>query len=273
MDYTEFEHSKIEKIADKFSRGEFVICDELNLWYDYKKAVTSFIANGEYWETHPNQDSEIVQKILKDIADAKSELTWIRSIPTYNLQKVCEYYVLEYTYCNHTPGDNPLVVAMAQRVLEGNLSKNEEQLIRELLEETNSITTVENVRNLTTPVHLRNWSRSYNRATEYCPAETPMDSTELYDGREHYVYIQGETEGRWGDTYWISVDCDNSLGALPVIKDFKNYDFQVGGFYKITCTDTIYFGRNKKKYVMDIRESTEEEFMEKGFIAYATREY
>ena len=86
------------------------------------------------------------------------------------------------------------------------------------------------------------------------------------------MYIQSEcTNHRWGDSYWISIDCDNTLYSLPVIKDLKNYDFQIGKFYKIKCEDEIRFGGNKKKYVMSIEESTEEEFMEKGLHQYMTR--
>lgn len=272
-DYKEYDHDEIVAIADAFSAGE-IVPTGMKTWYEYKNALIRYIRDGAIWENHENQDSEIVQSIIAEIQDAKAELAWVRSVPTYDLRKVCQYIDLAFDDTTSTiPSQFTLVPLMARRVLQGT-TPEEEQTIRELLEESNYLDTINTVRKLTRPIAERNgkWGRMYNRKTEYSPFETATDGTQLYDGRDHYVYIQGECkEHRWGETYWVSIDCENTLYALPIIKDFKNHDFEIGKFYKIKCVDEIHFGGNKKKYVMDIQDTTEEEFMEQGFRQYALR--
>lgn len=265
--FNEYNHEEIETIAEKFSNNEFVTKEELTLWYDYKNAVKSYISDGEFWENHKHQDHEIVQEILAEIRQARNELRWMRTITTFPLQEFCDYY------CKRNYEDETRITyVMADKVNSNEASETEKAFIREYFEESETLKSINHFRNVTTPVNLRNWTLNFNPATEYHPTETAMDGTQIYDGREHYVYIYKNCrQHRWGDTYWISIDCDNSLYSLPVIKDFKNYEFEIGKFYKIKCVDEIHFGGNKKKYVMDIQESTEEEFMTKGLHQYATR--
>lgn len=272
--YKQYNHEEIETIADKFTAGEFVTKDELKLWYAYKKTVKVEISNCKKYLKMAEKNrgdkpkSEITLEIEKEQKMAQEELTWIRSIKTFPLLDFCKYYELQWDYnmCEDAPS-----LIMAKRVIDG-ATETEQDLIREILEESETLKTINHYRNLTTPVSLRRWTANFNPGNNYYASETAMDGTHLYNGREHYVYVQSECkQHRWGETYWVSIDCDNSLYSLPVIKDFKNYDFEVGKFYKITCTDTIYYGANKKKYVMSIEESNEEEFMSKGLHQYATR--
>lgn len=271
-DYYEYNHEEIETIAEKFANNEFVNHDELALWYEYKQAVKTYISNGKKYfkmiEKDEEDYSEFTKKLLQDQNKAEGELKWIRSINTFSLEDYCDYYALSYDY---NMGNDRLGIVMVNRVING-ASETEKATIREIFEESEMLTSINNFRDLTTPVNLRRWTYWKRNPTEYCGFTSSMDATELYDEREHYVYIQSECNiHRWGKSYWISVDCDNGLRSLPVIKAFKEYEFEIGKFYKITCTDTIHFGGNKKKYIMSIEESNEEEFLTKGLTQYATR--
>ncbi len=273
-EYTEYNHKEIETIANKFG-NEFVTKEELNKWYEYKQAVKNDIHNIKQYlkivyETHSEDDdwnpSQITVEAKSNLKKAQKELQWIRSIVTFPLQEFCDYY-----YKDVHRDEERITMVMAKRVIDG-VTPAEEQIIREFFEESELLQSINNFRNLTTPVTLRKWTYMNRNPTEYCHIVSSCDATQLYDEQEHYVYIAEEcTNHRWGDSYWISVDCDNTLYSLPVIKDFKKYDFQIGKFYKIQCTDIIHFGRNKKKYIMDIQESSEEEFLTKGLHQYATR--
>ena len=264
--YYEYDHEEIEAIADKFAQGEFVTNEELKLWYTYKDAVKFCIENGAYWENHKNQDSEVVQSIISDINNARKELQWIRTINTFPLEEYCKYYTLR-----NYEDETRLTYVMANKINNEEVSETEKAFIREYFEESDVLNSINHFRELLTPVHLRNWTYALRNPTEYHPAVSSMDATELYDFRDHYVYIESEcTKHRWGKSYWISVDCQNTLYSLPVIKDFKEYNFEIGKFYKIKCEDEIHWG-NKKKYVMSIEECSESEFMEKGLHQYATR--
>ena len=270
-DYKEYNHEEIETIAEKFETNEFVNHEEMELWYDYKQSIKTYIHYGEEYFKKVNKAeedfSEISRELFREQKEAEKELRWIRTIRTFPLEEFCKYY----TFRNYEKEDRTTYV-MAEKVATEKASDNEKAFIREIFEESETLKSINHFRDLTTPVHLRRWTYMQRNPTEYCPFVSSQDATQLYDFREHYVYIQSEcTNHRWGDSYWISVDCDNTLYSLPVIKDFKNYDFQIGKFYKIKCEDEIRFGGNKKKYVMSIEESTEEEFMEKGLHQYMTR--
>ena len=273
-DYTEYNHEEIETIAEKFTNNEFVNHDELKLWYAYKQAVKVEISNCKAYLKMANKNrgdkpkSDISIEIEEECRKAESELRWIRTIKTFPLEDFCNYYELSYDY---NIGEDRPSITMVNRVIDG-ASETEKSVIRELMEESDMIESINNFRDLTTPVALRRWTYMNRNPTEYCPVVSSTDATQLYDGKEHYVYIVKEcTNHRWGDSYWISVDCDNTCYSLPVIKAFKEYEFKIGKFYKITCTDTIHFGGNKKKYIMSIEESNEEEFLNKGLHQYATR--
>ena len=271
-DYYEYNHEEIETIAEKFANNEFVNHDELALWYEYKQAVKTYISNGKKYfqmiEKDEEDYGEFTKNLLQDQNKAEGELRWIRSIKTFPLEDFCNYYELSYDY---NIGEDRPSITMVNRVIDG-ASETEKSVIRELMEESDMIKSINNFRDLTTPVHLRRWTYMNRNPTEYCPVVSSTDATQLYDGKEHYVYIVKEcTNHRWGESYWISVDCDNTCYSLPVIKAFKEYDFEIGKFYKIICTDTIHFGGNKKKYIMSIEESNEEEFLTKGLTQYATR--
>lgn len=279
MDYQEkFNHNEIEAIANKFTNNEFVNHDELKVWYSYKKTLKNDIENATAFlkrieEAHQDEpdweEHEVTTNIRNNTKEAIKELKWIRSINTFPLKEFCDYY-WKSTDCEF---EDRMTMVMAKRVIDG-VNRVEEQFIREMFEESESLKSINNYRDLTTPVGLRNWHYAKRNPTEYCHIVSSMDATELYDEREHYVYIESECGiHRWGESYWISVDCENTLYSLPVIKDFKNYDFEVGKFYKIQCTKTIYYGGNKKKYCMSIEPCTEKEFMEKGLEQYIRRRY
>jgi len=278
MDYKEFDKTEIIAIAEEFENGVIVPAG-MKTWYEYKTAVKHELHDIERFEKLFNdEDREFPPKIFEDVAnrkqEAETEMAWINSIHTYDLHKVCEYIDLCYDHYNGHM-ELKLLPVMAQRILKGT-TPEEEQMVRELLEETEYISTINTVRKLTRPISERTgkWSLAYNRPTEYYPSETrPMDATELYDHRTHYIYIESTNQATWGESYWISVDCQNTLYSLPVIKAFKEYDFEVGKFYKITCTDELRWGNNKRKYIMEIEESDKSEFMEKGFVTFATREF
>lgn len=273
--YKAYNPVEINGIANKFTAGEFVTKVEMKVWYAYKNAVKYEISCCQDYLKMAEKNrgdkpkSEITLEIEQEQKMAQDELTWIRSIKTFPLEDFCRFYEADWNY-NLYGEDRPSLI-LAKRVNEG-ASETEQMVIREIMEESDILQSINHYRDLTTPVNLRKWTLSYNRATEYCPFETACDDTRLYDGKEHYVYIKAECkQHRWGDTYWISTDCSNELKSLPVIKAFKEHDFQVGKFYKITCTDTIHFGNNKKKYIMEIEETDEQTFMTKGLKQYTKR--
>ena len=179
------------------------------------------------------------------------------------LVKTCEYINEMHKWSQI---DN-LESRLAKRVLDGNLTDEQLSLVKEVFEEGGRM---ESIRKLITPVSDKKFTTSWTTPTHYYPDPTPLDVT-LSDGEPHWVYIHSPVQGRWGETYWVSVDCSPSLGSLPVIKAFNEFDFEVGHFYKITCTDIIHWGRDheKKKYVYDIVECSEEEYMEQGFLFQA----
>ena len=275
-EYYEYNHEEIENIAEKFSNNQFVTEEEIEVWYAYKQAVNTYIRNGEsYFEMINKSEeeySDATKRLQEDYHEAQGELQWIRSIPTYDLTKVAEFITYWDKSYDDRNGRN-LTYIFAQRIIHNELTETELNIIRQGLEESNGKFYINIVRQLQTPVQHKHWYFSYNNPTSYHPTHTPMDCTKLYNGKTHYVYIHSATTGRYGETYWISNNGRETLEALPVIKDFQEYDFQIGKFYRITCTDTIHFGKNKKKYVMQIEESDEAEYMEKGFIEYAKRNY
>lgn len=273
MKYEEFDKAEIKAIADKFGK-EFVTVDELKIWYAFKNAIKSHISDCKSYLKMAEKNrgdepkSEITLEIEDDLKNHQQELRWMRSITTFPLEDFCRYYELSWDYNIST---NRSSLIMAQRVIDG-ASEDEKKLIREILEESDVINSINNYRHLTTPVSLRRWAFMKRNPTEYCPFISSVDATHLYNRETHYVYIHSECNiHRWGDSYWVSVDCDNTLYSLPVIKAFKEYEFEIGKFYKITCTDTIHFGGNKKKYIMEIEECDEETFMKEGLDQYARR--
>ena len=275
MKYEDYDKAEIKAIADKFGK-EFVSIEELKTWYAFKNALKSRMSDCKSYlkmaEKNREDDdplSEITLEVKKEFQALQDELSWMRSITTFPLEDFCKYYELDWDY--NQSEDDPRIT-MAQRVIDG-VSDDEAQLIREFIEESDMINSLNNYRHITTPVSLRRWAFMKRNATEYCPYISSEDATMLYNGKPHYVYVHSECDcHRWGDSYWISVDCDNTLYSLPVIKAFKEYEFKIGKFYKITCTDTIRWG-NKKKYVMEIEESDEETFMKEGLRQYARRWY
>ena len=275
MDYKEFNKTEIEEIAEEFNRG-VVIPAGIKKWYEYKKAVQRELAEIEQFE-EIFEGNELSSKIMENVKirkeEASNEMSWIKSVKTYDLKKVCEYLVL--TLNRLTAKHNlELVPLMAEKVLKG-VSEVEEQMVRELIEESQYIYAVNAVRELTRPISERtgDWGYLYNNPSTYYPVETPCDATELYNGREHYIYVHSENEARWGQSYWISVNCGNTLESLPIIKAFKDFEFEIGKFYKVICTDTVTWGNGKKKYLMDISEVSEEDFMNKGFVAFCKNRY
>lgn len=275
-DYTKFNHEEIEAIAIKYLEGEFIAPKgkESKLWYDYKKAIKKEIYDCKAYlkMAHANNPelSDISKEVQKRLETAQTDLKWVRSIPTFDLEGFCKYWSIASKEYDEYLQPN-LIPMMVNRILNGDASDSDKQFVRELLEESNFLDKVLGFRQLTTPVALRNWGKMWNNPSEYYPTETPCDASHLYDHRPHYVYIHSTNVARWGESYWISVDCENILHSLPVIKAFKDYDFEVGKFYKITCTDTLRWGNNKRKYLMEIEESTEEEFLELGLKQYALR--
>lgn len=260
-EYTQEELDRITTISNKFHNNEFVNDEDYEFFLTYKKAVKNGgIEHRKLWEESDNGEvPEIIEPLVRE---AERIYETLRKVPTFDLIKTCEYILLAREWEHKA-----LNVSIAERVLQEDLSEELIQFIRETFEESTG-NHIGIVRQLTTPISERHWYYSYNNKTSYCPVETPCDAY-LYDMQPHYVYIHSEVEGRWGDTYWISDNCHSTLYSLPVIKDFKNFDFEIGHFYKITCVDEIYFARGKKKYCMEIEEITEETFMSEGFKAFA----
>lgn len=175
------------------------------------------------------------------------------------LLKTCEYINLMHRVSQI---DN-MESGLAKRVIDGDLTDEQLSLVKDVFEEYGRM---KSIKKLTTPVSDKKYTTSWTTPTYYYPDPAPLD-VQIADGEPHWVYIHSQVQGRWGETYWVSVDCSSSLGSLPVIKAFNEFDFEIGHFYKITCTDIIHWGANgeKKKYVYDIVECSEEEFMDKGF--------
>lgn len=175
------------------------------------------------------------------------------------LTKTCKYILIIAEVSQHETTDSRI----AQKVLSGELTDEQLDFATEIL---SAGAYMDHVKSLIVKPSEKEYTYSYNPPTEYFPSETPMDDRTLYDGEPHYIYIHSEVQGRYGETYWFSNNCSSSLGALPTIKSFKEYDFEVGKCYKVKCVDEITWGNNKKKYVMDIQEVSEEEFLNKGFM-------
>lgn len=268
MNYEKFDKTEIEAIAEEFKAGK--IPANIKTWYEYRDALQRDINDAKrFLKMHSDIDDKVTARVKEDLEALNVEMNWVKSIKTFDLYKACEYLTL---WLDDTDAHNELnlIPLMARKVLDGECA--DEQFVRDLLEESNYRDNVHTVRKLTRPVAERRWGKNYNRPTEYYPQnDRPVDATQLYDHREHYVYIHSTNVATWGESYWISVDCANSLDSLPVIKAFKEFDFEVGKFYKIQCVDEIQWGNGKRKYIMEIEESNEEEFLEKGFIKYATR--
>lgn len=178
------------------------------------------------------------------------------------LTKTCEYINISKSIS----GVNTLSSRIAERVLSKNMTDEQLEFVLEVFSEQY---TMDYVKGLITPVSKKDFVYEYNNPTEYFPTETPLDDFGLYDGEPHFIYIHSSVQGRYGETYWISDNCSSSLKALPTIKSFKEFDFQIGKFYKVKCVDEIHWGNNKKKYVFEISEISEDEFMENGFICDA----
>ena len=176
------------------------------------------------------------------------------------LTKTCEYIKIMHDYAGY---DN-LESRIAKKVLDGNMTDEQLSFVMDVFNDGGRM---DSVQKLITPVSEKKFSTEWTTPTHYYPNPAPLDA-HLSDGNPHWIYIHSPVQGRWGETYWISIDCNSSLRALPVIKSFKEYDFEVGHFYKVTCVDIIYWGANgdKKKYVYEIEECTEDEYMSNGFI-------
>ena len=167
-----------------------------------------------------------------------------------------------------------LIYLMAERVMNNDVSESDKQFVKELFEESNYLEDIIHFKKMNLPVASRKWGHMYNPPSSYFPTETPTDATMLYDSQVHYIYVQSTNIARYGESYWISVDSDNTLYSLPIIKAFKEFDFEVGGFYRIECTNTIRWGDgDKRKYVMDIVEIDEETFIKEGVKSHALNKY
>ena len=178
------------------------------------------------------------------------------------LIKTCEYIQIE----SEMSDVETLESRIAKRVLDGEITEEQATFVEEVFKGGSKM---EYVQKLITPVSDKEFTFQYNRPTEYFPSQTPMDSVAIKDGNPHWIYIHSECQGRYGETYWISDNCSSSLNSLPTLKVFKEFDFEVGHFYKITCTDEIHWGNGRRKYLFEIKECTEEEYMRKGFISDA----
>ena len=178
------------------------------------------------------------------------------------LRKTCEYINIVHK----VSGVENLESRIAKKVIDENITDEQLLFVKEVFGDGGRM---EYVKELITPVSEKEFSKEWTTPTYYHPNSAPLDEVQLYDGNPNWIYIHSEVQGRWGETYWISTNCGSTLKSLPVIKAFKDFDFKVGHFYKVTCTDTIYWGDNKKKYVFDIEEVSEEEYMKGGFLSDA----
>lgn len=264
-DFSQEELATVETVINKVANNDYIENNELKVFNAYKKALESAIENYEqYWA-----DKDPIKELKEIFDNAHKEYDRIRNIHTFDIQKVCEYIVLNRNYNNPRTIEN-----IAERVLGhlGGVTEQELQFSYEILcHSEDGQSAIKTVRKLTTPLKKRKWNTIWNRATEYYPTETPMDATQLYNGKVHYIYIQSKNQARWGESYWISDNCSNDLESLPVIKAFKEFNFEIGKCYKVECTNVIRWGNNKCKYEMSIEECSEEDFMEQGFIQYAKR--
>lgn len=188
-------------------------------------------------------------------------------LDTMDLEKICKYIVMS-SYNGHYKKQK-VEVKIAEEYCEWKDNPVIVEYVENLFRESDISIIIDNMELMTTPVSERKWERVHTSPTNYDPNTYPLDCTSLYDEFEHYIYVESEVRGKWGDTYWISDNGLNYLESLPTIKAFQNFDFEVGKFYKVQCTDVIYWGNNKKKYVFDIEESNEEEFLNKGIFARA----
>lgn len=95
-------------------------------------------------------------------------------------------------------------------------------------------------------------------------ANTPFIEDFGYSAK--YVYVVEETEGKYGKQFWVATNCENGLSLTKTQKQL-NESLEVGHFYKIQLDDVVYFGNNRKKFVYDIKEITETEWIQKGMLA------
>ena len=266
METTEYTN---KSIIGKYHEKGFLSDEDYQSFMDYKKSLKDTM---EEYERVSEMDITIPQSIISKFKQARLEFNELSKIHLFDLTAVAQFIVWHDNANNHTVRDSePVTRVMAEKVLSGNLNENELEFVASVFEESDADFFIRVVRQLQTPVSDKHWYFSYRNANDFCPVETPMDATQLYDGKPHYVYIHSKNDARWGESYWISDNGFNSLESLPVIKAFKEYPFEVGHFYRIECTNTIYYGNNKKKYEMDISEVDEDEFMIGGFEQFAKR--
>ena len=176
------------------------------------------------------------------------------------LIKTCKYIQIR----NNVSDIENTESRIAEKVLAGELTDDQLAFASDVLGDG----IMAYVEKLTTPVSDKKFTFEYTAPSYNYPNPTPLDA-HLYDYEYHWIYIHSEAKMRWGDSYWISNNCSSTLYGLPVIKAFKEFDFEVGHFYRVILTDCIEWGGNKKKYIFKIEECSEEEFMTKGFYSDA----
>lgn len=187
-----------------------------------------------------------------------------------DLEMTCKYI----TMTNHRANkEQTAMQRIAQTYDEWKDNQMTVEFVLDIFENSKEKAIVSHVDELLTPVSDKKWTFSWNPANTFVSVDTPRESSAIYDGWVHYIYIHSEVEGRYGDTYWYSNNCSNHLNALPCIKAFKEFNFEVGHFYKIKLVDTITWGNNRKKYVFDIKEVDEEKYMKRGFLMNARSSY
>ena len=169
-------------------------------------------------------------------------------------QKMCEresYYLNDYEF--HT--DNTLI-KICETVDEW-INKTElADFLSSLIDDALDFDFYES---LTEPLSVRKWAVSYDNRG----AVEKRDIIYLRGQKDnpYYVYVHDCVQGTYGRQFEVAVNGGSTLYLLPTIKQFTD-ELEVGKCFIVTLRKEVSFGNNRKKYVYDIEEISEEQYLD-----------
>ena len=112
---------------------------------------------------------------------------------------------------------------------------------------------------LTKPLSVRDWVVSYDNRGAVQKRDIIYLRGQLHN--PYYVYVHNCVQGTYGRQFEVAVNGDSVLYLLPTIKQFTD-ELEVGKCFIVTLRDKVSFGRNKTKYIYDIEEISEEQYLD-----------
>ena len=108
-------------------------------------------------------------------------------------------------------------------------------------------------------MNKRQWSVSYDNRGSQPKRDIIYLRGQI--GADYYVYVYDKTNGAYGTQFEVAVEGGSTLYLLPTIKQFTE-ELKVNKCFIITFEKVIEFGNNRKKYCYNIKEITEEEYLD-----------